>query len=191
MSAQVKEGKEPARNDAAQLPDPKEMAQTYAEVAQRASKLIADHIQRQMEEGHRGAGRRTGHRPGLHGHDGEDAGQSLQDGAGADEPGVGLLLAVAAFDDALHRHDDGAGGGAGQGRQPLQGRASGKQHFLFDFIKQSYLITARHVHDAVSNVEGLDDNSQQEGELLHPPVHRRPVAVQLRPDQSRGASARR
>lgn len=26
-----------------------------------------------------------------------------------------------------------------------------EQDFLFDFIKQSYLITARHVHDAVSS----------------------------------------
>jgi len=30
-----------------------------------------------------------------------------------------------------------------------------EEHFLFDFIKQSYLITARHVHDVVTNVEGL------------------------------------
>jgi hypothetical protein len=30
-----------------------------------------------------------------------------------------------------------------------------EEHFLFDFIKQSYLITARHIHDVVTNVEGL------------------------------------
>jgi polyhydroxyalkanoate synthase len=34
-------------------------------------------------------------------------------------------------------------------------------HFLFDFIKQSYLITARHVHDSVSKVEGLEDVSKK------------------------------
>ena len=33
------------------LPDPKEIAKTYAEVAQRASGLIADHMKRQMKKG--------------------------------------------------------------------------------------------------------------------------------------------
>ncbi|HEY5762265.1 MAG TPA: class I poly(R)-hydroxyalkanoic acid synthase [Rhodocyclaceae bacterium] len=35
-----------------------------------------------------------------------------------------------------------------------------EQHFLFDFMKQSYLIAARHIHDTVSNVEGLDSHTQ-------------------------------
>jgi polyhydroxyalkanoate synthase len=34
-----------------ELPDPKEVAKTYAEVAQRASKLLADHIQKQVKKG--------------------------------------------------------------------------------------------------------------------------------------------
>ena len=33
------------------LPDPKEIAKTYAEVAERASKLITDHMKRQMKKG--------------------------------------------------------------------------------------------------------------------------------------------
>lgn len=32
------------------LPDPKEVAKTYGEIAQRASKLIQDHIQRQLKK---------------------------------------------------------------------------------------------------------------------------------------------
>ncbi|MFZ5465612.1 MAG: class I poly(R)-hydroxyalkanoic acid synthase, partial [Pseudomonadota bacterium] len=36
-----------------------------------------------------------------------------------------------------------------------------EEHFLFDFIKQSYLITARHIHDVVSNVEGLPEDTQK------------------------------
>ena len=35
-----------------------------------------------------------------------------------------------------------------------------EQHFLFDFMKQSYLITARHLHDTVSGAEGLDEQTQ-------------------------------
>lgn len=36
-----------------------------------------------------------------------------------------------------------------------------EENFLFDFIKQSYLIAARHIHQSVSRVEGLDDPTQQ------------------------------
>src|SRR5436190_3689670 len=36
-----------------------------------------------------------------------------------------------------------------------------EEHFLFDYIKQSYLITARWLHDAVDNVEGLDDATKR------------------------------
>jgi hypothetical protein len=35
------------------------------------------------------------------------------------------------------------------------------EHFLFDYIKQSYLITARWLHDAVANVEGLDEGTKK------------------------------
>ncbi len=36
-----------------------------------------------------------------------------------------------------------------------------EQHFLFDFIKQSYLLTARWLHDQVASVEGLDDSTRR------------------------------
>jgi len=36
-----------------------------------------------------------------------------------------------------------------------------EEHFLFDFIKQSYLIAAHHIHEVVSDSVGLDDRSQQ------------------------------
>ena len=36
-----------------------------------------------------------------------------------------------------------------------------EEHFLFDFIKQSYLITARHLHDTVCCIEGMDEVTQQ------------------------------
>jgi len=35
-----------------------------------------------------------------------------------------------------------------------------EENFLFDFMKQSYLITARHLHDTVSTVDGLDEATQ-------------------------------
>ncbi|MGH8712738.1 MAG: PHA/PHB synthase family protein [Casimicrobiaceae bacterium] len=36
-----------------------------------------------------------------------------------------------------------------------------QEHFLFDYVKQSYLITARWLHDAVASVEGLDEQTQK------------------------------
>ena len=41
----------PTDNKTADLPDPTELAKTYAEVAQRASHLISDHVQRQIKRG--------------------------------------------------------------------------------------------------------------------------------------------
>ena len=39
--------------------------------------------------------------------------------------------------------------------------ADWSSNFLFDYIKQSYLITARHIQNAVANVEGLPPESQK------------------------------
>jgi len=36
-----------------------------------------------------------------------------------------------------------------------------KNHFLFDYVKQSYLIAARHIHQAVSEVENLPDDERK------------------------------
>src|SRR5438094_5257277 len=36
-----------------------------------------------------------------------------------------------------------------------------QEHFLFDFIKQSYLITARWLHEQVGSVEGLPDQTKK------------------------------
>ena len=34
-----------------------------------------------------------------------------------------------------------------------------EEHFLFDYVKQSYLVTARWLHNTVASVEGLDDDT--------------------------------
>jgi polyhydroxyalkanoate synthase len=36
-----------------------------------------------------------------------------------------------------------------------------QNNFLFDYLKQSYLIAARHIHDAVSGVEGIPEDSKK------------------------------
>ncbi|TMH77987.1 MAG: class I poly(R)-hydroxyalkanoic acid synthase [Betaproteobacteria bacterium] len=39
--------------------------------------------------------------------------------------------------------------------------AGWQDQFLFDYIKQSYLIAARHLHDAVSSVDGLSEETRK------------------------------
>src|SRR5260370_5719977 len=57
-----------------------------------------------------------------------------------------------------------------QGLAPVFGAAKGDQrfrhegwqeHFLFDYVKQSYLIAARWLHKSVGNVEGLDEKTRK------------------------------
>ncbi|QID16547.1 class I poly(R)-hydroxyalkanoic acid synthase [Nitrogeniibacter mangrovi] len=143
-----------------ELPDPSEIATTYAEVAQRASSLISEHVQRQMKKGV---------------------------SAPADELGIAqafmdmmakLLanpykLAQAQMNlvwDYFSLWQHSMLRFAGMHAPPVAAPAKDdkrfrddqwQEHFLFDFIKQSYLITARHIHDTVCCVEGLDEQTQK------------------------------
>jgi len=151
MSAETKEH--------APLPDPKEVAKTYAEVAQRASKLLHDHIQRQVKKGV----------------------SAPQDELGLAQAFMDMMAKMLAnpyklaqaqmnlvwdyFSLWQHSTMRFMGVHSAPIAAPLRGdnRFRGEaweEHFLFDFIKQSYLITARHIHDSVSTVEGLDDKTQ-------------------------------
>jgi polyhydroxyalkanoate synthase len=58
----------------------------------------------------------------------------------------------------------------GQQAEPIAAPAQGdarfkddewQSSFVFDYVKQSYLIAARHIHGAVSNVEGIPDESKK------------------------------
>ena len=144
----------------AQLPDPKEVAKTYAEIAQRASKLITEHMQRQLKKGV---------------------------GTPADELGIAhafmdmmskmlanpYKLAQTQMNlvwDYLSLWQHSMMRFTSMPSTPIAAPVKGdsrfkdvewEEHFIFDFVKQSYLITARHVHDAVSKVEGLPENSQK------------------------------
>ena len=138
-----------------QLPDPKEIAKTYAEVAQRASKLISEHMQRQMKKGLAAPQDELG------------IAQAFMDMMAKmlDNPyklaQAQMNLVWDYFSLWQHSMLRFTGMQAAPYSQPAKGdnrfkNEEWEQHFLFDFIKQSYLITARHVHDAVSNVEGME-----------------------------------
>jgi polyhydroxyalkanoate synthase len=157
MSAQVKESNEHA---AQQLPDPAAVAQTYAEVAQRASKLIADHVQRQMQKGIKAPADELGIAQAFM----DMMAQMLANPYKMAQAQMNLVWDYfSLWQHSMYRF-------TGMTTAPVAAPGKGdnrfkdaewEQHFLFDFIKQSYLITARHVHNAVGNVEGLSDHSQQ------------------------------
>ena len=143
-----------------ELPDPKEVAKSYAEVASRASKLISEHVQRQVKRGIK----------------------APQDELGIAQAFMDMMAKLLAnpyqlaqaqmnlvwdyFSLWQHSMLRFMGMQAPPIAQPAKGDNRFKdeqweEHFLFDFIKQSYLISARHIHDVVSNVKGLDENTQK------------------------------
>src|SRR6266581_1558991 len=143
-----------------QLPDPTEVASTYAEVAQRASKLITEHIQRQMQKGISAPEDELGIAQAFM----DMMAKMLANPYKMAQAQMNLVWDYCSlWQHSMLRM-------VGMDPEPVAAPAKGdnrfkdaewEQHFLFDFIKQSYLITARHIHDSVCCVEGLDDNTQK------------------------------
>ncbi|QSI77318.1 class I poly(R)-hydroxyalkanoic acid synthase [Niveibacterium microcysteis] len=143
-----------------ELPDPQEVAKTYAEVAQRASKLLHEHVKRQAARGI----------------------SPPEDELGIAQAFMDMMakllanpykLAQAQMNlvwdyFSLWQHSTlrfmGMSGApvATPAKEDKRFKDEEWQdHFLFDFIKQSYLISARHIHDVVGSVEGLDEISRK------------------------------
>ena len=143
----------------ADLPDPKEIAQAYAEVAQRASTMISDHIQRQLKKGVVAPSDELGIAQAFM----DMMAKLLSNPYKLAESQMNLVWDYF----SLWQHSMLKVMGAQS--EPIAAPEKGdkrfkdeqwEEHFLFDFIKQSYLITARHVHDTVCGVEGLDEQTQ-------------------------------
>src|SRR5512135_1251429 len=142
------------------LPDPKEVAKTYAEVANRASKLIAEHMERQMKRGMSAPSDELGIAQAFM----DMMAKLLSNPYQLARAQMGLVWDYfSLWQNSMLRF-------MGMDAAPVASPAKGdnrfkdeewEQHFLFDFIKQSYLISARHIHDVVSNAKGLDDHTQE------------------------------
>jgi polyhydroxyalkanoate synthase len=146
--------------EAAPLPDPAEIAKTYAEVAQRASKLLTDHIQRQMEKGMTAPADELGIAQAFM----DMMAKMLANPYKLAQAQMNLVWDY--FSLWQHSMLRFAGMDAAPVATPAKDdkRFRDEQwegHFLFDFIKQSYLITARHIHDTVRGVEGMDETTEK------------------------------
>lgn len=147
-------------NAQAALPDPAELAKTYAEVAQRASHLIGEHVQRQLKKGVATPSDELGIAQAFM----DMMSKLLSNPYKLAQNQMSLVWDYySLWQHSMLRF---------MGMHPNPVAAPEKsdkrfrdeqweEHFLFDFIKQSYLIAARHVHDTVSGVDGLDEHTQQ------------------------------
>ncbi len=147
-------------NTPQQTPDVEEVAKTYAEVAQRSAKLISSHIRRQMKQGVAAPNDELGIAKAFM----DLMAKMLANPFKMAQAQMNLVWQY--FSLWQHSMQRAAGMAPVPLAQPAKGDnrfkdAEWEEHFLFDFIKQSYLITARHVHDTVGEVEGLNDVSQK------------------------------
>jgi polyhydroxyalkanoate synthase len=150
----------PTQQDAKSLPDPQEVAKTYAEVAQRASKLLTEHIQRRVQSGLSAPSDELGIAQAFM----DMMAKMLANPYKLAQSQMNLVWDY--FSLWQHSMLRFMGMDAAPVAQPAKDDKRFKdeqweEHFLFDFIKQSYLITARHIHDSVSSVEGLEDHTQK------------------------------
>jgi len=142
------------------LPNPAEMAKTYAEVAQRASRIITQFMEKKSKEGVNTPSDEMGVAKAFMDLSARLMANpyklaqvqmnmmwdyfSLWQGSMMKMMGMPHAQPVAVPQKGDKRFKD----------------EDWEQHFLFDFVKQSYLIAARHIHDTVAGTEGLDEATQ-------------------------------
>ncbi len=143
-----------------EIPDPQELADAYAEVAQRASRLISEHVQRQLKRGVATPSDELGIAQAFM----DMMSKLLSNPYRLAQTQMSLVWDYySLWQHSMLRF-------MGINPAPVITPEKGdkrfrddqwEEHFLFDFIKQSYLITARHVHDTVCGIDGLDEHTQQ------------------------------
>jgi polyhydroxyalkanoate synthase len=138
--------------------DPAELAKTYAEIAQRSSQLLSDFIARQGAGSVPAFGDELGIAKAFY----EMMGKLLAD------PAKFAEMQFKLWQDYLSLWQHSMLRFLGHDARPVIEPASSdrrfrhddwQQNFLFDFIKQSYLIAAKHLHQTVGSVQGLDDQT--------------------------------
>ncbi len=156
-----------ADNKDSKLPDPVELSHSMAEIAERSQRLVAEFLQRQHPgEGAAGAGAGIG----------MGMGDPLNIGTAFFEMTARLMAdptklvqaQISLWNDYMTLWQRTAqrflGGEAESVVEPPKGDRRFKDsawndNTLFDFIKQSYLLTARWMQSTVKDVEGLDDKT--------------------------------
>jgi len=141
-------------------PDPAESARVFAEVAQRSGRIMGEFLQRQAG----GQGVATGDEFGVARAFTDLAARMLADPWKLAEMQTKMFWDhVALWQSGLLRmlgKEVPAVAEAAKGDNRFRD-AGWQDQFLFDYIKQSYLIAARHLHDTVSSVDGLPEETRK------------------------------
>ena len=143
-----------------ELPDPGSVIQTYAEVARRASHLITEHIQRQLKKGISPPADELGIAQAFM----DMISKLLTNPYKLAQAQMNMVWDYfSLWQNSMLRF-------VGMSANPVVTPAKSdkrfrdeewQEHFLFDFIKQSYLIAAHHIHGTVENTEGLDEQTHK------------------------------
>lgn len=142
------------------LPDPVEISKSMAAIAERSQKLVADFLARQQAGG--GAGNL----------DPLNIGAAFMEMTGRmmADPAKLVQAQMNLWQDYMRLWQSTAQRMMGQEAEPIATPERGDRRFkhpewdeneLFDFVKQSYLLTARWMQSTVKDVEGLDDKTAQ------------------------------
>jgi len=141
-------------------PDPAESARVFAEVAERSGRIMREFLQRQAG----GQGVATGDEFGVARAFTDLAARMLADPWKVAEMQTKMFWDhVALWQSSLLRmlgKEVPSVAEAAKGDNRFRD-ADWQDQFLFDYIKQSYLIAARHLHDAVSSVDGLSEETRK------------------------------
>ena len=144
------------------LPNPAEMAKTYAEVAQRASRVLTQFMEKKAKEGVEAPTDEMGVAKAFM----DLSARLMANPYKMAQTQMNMMWDYFSLWQGSMMKMMGMPGAA-----PVAAPAKGdkrfkdedwEQHFLFDFVKQSYLIAARHIHDTVSGAEGLDESRPAE-----------------------------
>jgi polyhydroxyalkanoate synthase subunit PhaC len=161
------EGRTMAENKDSRLPDPVELSHSMAEIAERSQRLVAEFLQRQ-NPGDGAAGGGAGIGMGM--------GDPLNIGTAFFEMTARLMAdpsklvqaQISLWNDYMTLWQRTAQRFLGGEAEPVVEPPKGDRRFkdsawndntLFDFIKQSYLLTARWMQSTVKDIEGLDDKT--------------------------------
>src|SRR5215831_14624677 len=146
-------------------PDPDQTARVFAEVAERSGKLLADFARRHAD----GKGVAFTDEFGIAKAFMEMATSMLAN------PWKLAELQAKMFSDYISLWESSMLKLMGKPTQPVARPAKGdnrfrdaewQDNFLFDYLKQSYLIAARNIHDAVAGVEGLSEESRKKANFF-------------------------
>ncbi|WP_299392293.1 alpha/beta hydrolase [Pelagibius sp.] len=144
------------------LPDPVEISKSVAGIAERSQKLVNEFLERQYKDGNGGSSALDPMNIGA-------AFMEMTSRMMAD-PAKLVQAQMSLWQDYMRLWQTTAQRMMGQEASPVAEPERGDRRFkhpewdeneLFDFVKQSYLLTARWMQTTVKDVEGLDDKTSQ------------------------------